>query len=136
MRMLSKENEMDANALVDVYIKIRDKRAELKAAFEESDKGLVEKQDKIEQALLDLCKEYNMENLRTEHGTATRVVRERAWASDWEAFTDFVREHEAFGLFEKRISQGNFRDFMDDHPKLVPPVNIDRRYAITVRRSK
>jgi len=127
---------MDANVLVDVYIKIRDKRAELKATFEESDKQLVAKQDKIEQALLDLCKEHNLENLRTEHGTATRVVRERVWATDWDAFTEFVREHDAFGLFEKRISQGNFREFMDEHPGLVPPVNIDRRYAVTVRRSK
>lgn len=127
---------MDANVLVDVYIKIRDKRAELKATFEESDKALVEKQDRIEQALLDLCKEHNLENIRTEHGTATRVVRERVWAADWDAFNEFVREHDALGLFERRISQGNFREFMTDHPKLTPPVNIDRRYAITVRRSK
>ena len=125
---------MDANALVGVYVKIRDKRAELKSEFEESDKALVAKQDKIEQALLDLCKEHSLENLRTEHGTATRVVRERVWATDWDAFTEFVREHEAFGLFEKRISQGNFREFMTEHPDLVAPVNTDRRYAITVRR--
>lgn len=125
---------MDASVLVDVYIKIRDKRAELKAEFEEKDKALIEKQDRIEQALLDLCKEHNLENLRTEHGTATRVVRERVWATDWDAFTDFVREHDAYGLFEKRIHQGNFREFMEANPELTPPVNIDRRYAITVRR--
>lgn len=125
---------MDANVLVSVYIKIRDKRAELKSAFEESDKELVAKQDKIEQALLNLCKEHNLENLRTEHGTATRVVRERVWATDWDAFAEFVREHDALGLLEKRISQGNFREFMAENPELTPPVNIDRRYAITIRR--
>jgi hypothetical protein len=118
-----------------VYIKIRDKRSELKAEFEASDKALIEKQDKIEQALLDLCKEHNLENLRTQHGTATRVVRERVWAADWDAFAEFVREHDALGLFERRISQGNFREFVAEHPELTPPVNIDRRYAITVRRS-
>ena len=127
---------MDANVLVDVYIKIRDKRAELKSEFEASDKALIEKQDRIEQALLDLCKEHNLENIRTEHGTATRVIRERVWATDWDAFTEFVREHDAYGLFERRISQGNFREFMEAHPDLTPPVNIDRRYAVTVRRSK
>jgi dihydroxyacetone kinase-like predicted kinase len=125
---------MDADVLVSVYVKMRDKRAELLKEFEAKDDVLKDKMEKVEQALLDLCKENGIESLRTEHGTATRIVKERVWAPDWDAFTKFVREHDAVDLFEKRIHQGNFREFVEANPDITPPVNIDRKYAITVRR--
>jgi hypothetical protein len=38
-------------------------------------------------------------------------------------------------LLEKRISQANMATFLEENPDLLPPgLNIDRRYAVTVRR--
>ena len=126
---------MDASKLVQVYVKMRDKRAELKQAYDEQDKELQEKMDVIEQALLELCKENGVESLRTTYGTATRRVQERVWAADWDAFKEFVREYDAVDLLEKRVHQGNFKQWAEEHPGVVAPVNIDRKYAITIRRS-
>lgn len=126
---------MDVSKLVKAYVKIRDKRAEIKHAYEEEDAELQKKLDTIESALLEVCKDTDVESLRTTYGTATRTVRERVWAADWEAFKDFVREYDAIDLLERRVHQGNFKEWAEAHPNVVAPVNIDRRYAITVRRS-
>jgi hypothetical protein len=126
---------MEVNKLVSVYVKIRDKRAEIKAAYESEDASLQEKLGIIEAQLLSLCKEHGVESLRTEAGTATRSVKERIWAADWDAFKEFVRANDAIDLLEHRVHQGNYKKWAEDHPDVVAPVNIDRKYAITVRRS-
>lgn len=125
---------MDVDKLVSVYVKIRDKRAEIQKAYEAEDDVLKQKLDRIEEALLEMCKGHGVESLRTEHGTATRVVKERYWSADWDAMKEFVREHDAVDLLEKRIHQGNFKEWVEAHPDVVAPVNVDRRYSITVRR--
>jgi hypothetical protein len=125
---------MDVDKLVSVYVKIRDKRAEIQKAYEAEDSELKLKLETIESALLGMCKDHDVESLRTLHGTATRVVKERYWSADWDAFKEFVREHDAVDLLEKRIHQGNFKEWVEAHPDVVAPVNIDRRYGITVRR--
>jgi len=121
--------------LVSVYVKIRDRRAAIKAEFDTADKELVAKLDNIEQAILEVCKDTGVESLRTEAGTATRTVKERIWAADWDAFKEFVREHDAIDLLEHRIHQGNYKEWASANPDTVAPVNIDRKYAVTVRRS-
>lgn len=126
----------DADKLVTAYIAIRDKRSELKTQFEEQDNGLEDDMKKIEQAILEHCKENNIESLKTTHGTAYKRVSERFWATDWDAFNQYVREHDAIELYEKRIHQGNMKQFLEDHPGSTPPINVDRKFTISVRRSK
>jgi hypothetical protein len=126
---------MEVAKLVSVYVKIRDKRAELQAAHDAQDAELKANLETIEQELLRLCKDNEVESLRTTAGTVTRVVRERVWAADWDAFKEFVRENDAVDLLEKRIHQGNFKEWAEANPGVVAPVNMDRKYAIVVRRS-
>ena len=97
---------------------------------------LEENMDKIEAALLEHCREHNMESLKTQHGTAYKRIRERYWATDWDTFNQYVREHDAIELYEKRIHQGNMKQFLEDHPGATPPINVDRKFTISVRRSK
>lgn len=126
----------DADKLVTAYIAIRDKRSELKSQYEEQDSGLETDMEKIELAILEHCKENNIESLKTAHGTAYKRIRERFWATDWDAFNQYVREHDAIELYEKRIHQGNMKQFLEDHPGSTPPINVDRKFTISVRRSK
>lgn len=125
---------MDTGKLVAAYVKLRDARAELKHKFEEEDGALREKMDKIEQKLLDLTKEHGLDSIKTPYGTASRTVRTRYWASDWDAFTKFLDEHGSYDLLERRIHQGNFKQFLENNPDIQPPVNADSRYSIMVRR--
>jgi len=127
---------MDTAKLVSAYIRIRDARADLKHKFDEEDNALKEKLDTIEYTLLDLAKEHGLESMKTPYGTASRVVRTRYWAPDWDSFKDFLKEQgdNGYDLVERRIHQGNFKEFLENNPDVAPPVNSDSRYSIVVRR--
>jgi len=127
---------MDTAKLVSAYIRIRDARSDLKRKFDDEDAALKEKIDIIENALLDLAKEHGLDSMKTPYGTASRVVRTRYWAPDWDSFKDFLKEQgdDGFDLVERRIHQGNFKEFLENHPDVAPPVNSDSRYSIVVRR--
>ena len=127
----------DLDRLVSVYIKIRDKKNELAAEFNEKEKALDAKLDKVKQALLEHCKATGTESVKTVSGTFWRTQRKRFWTSDWEAMNRFIVENEAVDLLEKRIHQGNMKEFLEENPDVLPPgLNADSEYSITVRRKK
>tara|TARA_R110000822_G_scaffold119786_3_gene252958 strand:+ start:263 stop:667 length:405 start_codon:yes stop_codon:yes gene_type:complete len=123
--------------LVSVYVKIRDKKVELSAEFNEKEKELDAKLDVLKAALLEHCKATGTESVKTASGTFWRTQKKRFWTSDWEAMSRFIVDNEAVDLLEKRISQGNMRQFLEENPDLHPPgLNADNEYTITVRRKK
>lgn len=128
---------MDLDRLVSVYIKIRDKKLELAAEFKEREKELDGKLDKLKDALLEHCKETGIESVKTSSGTFWRTQKKRFWTSDWEAMNRFIMDNEAVDLLEKRIHQGNMKQFLEENPTTLPPgLNADSEYSITVRRKK
>jgi hypothetical protein len=123
--------------LVEVYIKIRDARDEIRREAEKKEADLNEQLATIEQEILEVCKQTGADSIKTQHGTAMRGVKSRFWTSDWENFYDFIYKQNEFGLLEKRIHQTNMKQFLEENPDLHPAgLNVDRTYAITVRRSK
>ena len=121
--------------LCRAFIKIRDKRAEMKREFEDADAGLRRKQDVIRAALLDHCKEHNVDSVKTEAGTFYRTTKKRYWTSDWDSMHRFILDNEVPQFLDKRLNQGNVREFLEEHPDLVPPgLNADVEYTISVRK--
>ena len=128
---------MNAEDLVSAYIAIRDERQKLLSEYEERDAVLKADLLKLEAALLDICNQVGADSLKVKTGTAMRRINERFFCSDWQNFYEFVMENKAPELLEKRIHQGNFKQFMTDHngDGLPPGVSVNREYAITVRRA-
>ena len=127
--------EIKADKLVKTYVKIRDKRKELVDQYQKEDNNLKEALELIESELLEMCKETGADSLRTEFGTVTRRVAKRYWTNDWHSFHEFLKEHGALELLEKRIAQTNMSTFLEENPDLLPPgLNVDSRYTVTVRR--
>ena len=125
------------NKLTEVYLKIRDKREELKKKFEITDKRLEEQLEVVEAELLELCKDLESDSIKTQAGTVMRRVSTRYWTNDWDSMYSFVKEHDAIELFEKRVSQGNMKQFLEENPDKFPPgMMMDSKYKITVRRSR
>jgi enamine deaminase RidA (YjgF/YER057c/UK114 family) len=130
---------MDATAekLVRAYIKMRDYRSQLKQQYEEQDATVKEQMEMVESHLLELCKTTGADSLRTKYGTVSRTVQTRYWTSDWEAMHNFITEHQALDLLERRISQRQMQEFIKENPDVMPVgLNVDNRYAVSVRRSK
>tara|TARA_R110000822_G_scaffold69942_8_gene169485 strand:- start:173 stop:601 length:429 start_codon:yes stop_codon:yes gene_type:complete len=134
-------SEESTDRLVSVFIKVRDKKAELTSEFKEAEGALNDKLDVLRAALSDKIKanieETGEESMQTSHGTVFRTVKNRYWTSDWEAMSKFILENECVDLLEKRIQQTNMRQFLVECPDLLPPaLNVDSEYVINVRRKK
>jgi len=64
-----------------------------------------------------------------------RSAKTRYWTSDWSNMHEFVLEHEAPELLDKRLNQTNMKQFLEENPDLVPKgLNVDSEYVVSVRR--
>ena len=106
------------------------------AKFKEADGDLKSQQDTVKKALLDHCKEHGVESVRTSAGLFYRTVKTRYWTSDWESMYKIIAEQDVPEFLEKRLNQGNVRQFLEENPESVPPgLNVDSEYIISVRKA-
>ena len=121
--------------LTETYLKIKAKRAELSAEFKDKDSELADNLEIVKRALLKYCDDEGVESVKTSAGMFYRSVKTRYWTSDWESMYKFVMENEVPEFFDKRLNQGNVRQFLEDNPDLVPRgLNVDSEYAVAVRK--
>ena len=121
--------EAKADQLAKVYVKIRDRRRELEKQAAE----LKEQQDIIGLELLEICKEQGAQTIRTEFGTVSKRTTKNYWTSDWESFTNFIKEHNAFALLQQRINNTNMVQFLEENPDLLPPgLNAEVEHTVTI----
>jgi hypothetical protein len=121
--------------LTKTYIKIREAKAALKAAFDKEEESLQEKLDIIKRALLDYCKQHGVESVRTSEGIFYRSTKTRYWTNDWDSMNRFILEHEVPEFYEKRLNQTTVKQFLEENPDVLPPgLNMDSEYVITVRK--
>ena len=129
------EDKKLAEKLTRVYLKIRDKKAQLSSDYKKQGDDLNQKLDKVKAALLDYCKEQGLESVKTSEGLFYRSVKTRYWTSDWEAMHKFVMEHDVPEFLEKRLNQTNVKTFLEENPETVPMgLNVDSEYIISVRK--
>jgi len=137
MMKMTEADKIGVDKLVSLYLKIRDKKAELTTTFRTKEEELNTKLDAVKTTLLDHCKNTGIESVRTVSGTFYRTVRNKYWTSDWASMNNFIIEHKAVDLLEKRIHQSNMKQFLEENPEVLPPgLNVDSEYTITVRRKK
>lgn len=127
--------QVQADKLASVYIKMRDKRKELLAKYEEEDKKIEAQMIMVEEELLRLCKDIGADSIKTQAGTVFRSVRTRYETTDWDNMYKFIKEHDIPQVLERRISTTNMKQFLDENPTLMPVgMNVNNRYTVTVRR--
>ena len=133
---MSETTEMNLDELVKIYLTIRNEREKLKSGWEVEDGALEQEMKLLEQSMLTVCNDTNASSIRTESGTVIRSLKERFTTNDWDNFKKFVLDNEAIDLLERRIHQGNFKEFMAEHQGegLPPGVNVMREFTIVVRK--
>ncbi len=123
--------KLTADRMASDYMKLRhtikDKEDEIKK--------LKAIQAKISDKMLELCAEQNVDSLKTQEGTITRRVISQYWTSDWEKMHEFLKEHDALHLLEKRIHNGNMKEFLAENPEICPEgLQANSKFAISVRK--
>lgn len=130
-------NVGNTDELVEAYLLIRSQRERLAREYEAEDNALKEDMAKLEAVMLEMCNAVNADSIKTKHGTVMRKLNERFFCQDWDNFYKFVLDNEAVQLLERRIHQGNFREFLKDHENdgLPPGVNVMREFGVSVRKA-
>ena len=126
---------IDMDDLSQQYLRLRQKRELLKERFLSEDGELERAMAEIEEQLLNTLNESNSNSMSTNSAVIMRSVRKRYMPTNWDAVYKLIDKHKAFGLLEKRVHNGNMKDFLEEHPDEYPAgLNVDSRYAVTVRR--
>ena len=127
--------DISINDLVAAYRRIRAAISEAEEAHEAKIKGLKEKMELVSTELLNFCNEQNLDSLRTPEGTVSRRVQTRYWSTDWEEMYKFIEEHNVPFVLEKRIHNGNMKQFLEENPDVLPiGLQVDNKYVIQVRK--
>lgn len=124
-------SDHNASELADIYIKMRESIREL----EDKVKTIKEQQAMVADKMLELCNEQDANSLTTTNGTISRRLNSSYWTSDWDSFYNFVKDNDAYHLLEKRIHNGNMKEFLADNPDAVPMgLQARTQYNISVRK--
>lgn len=126
---------ISVNDLVAAYRKLRAAIAEEEEAHEAKVASLKTKLELISGELLNFCNEQNLDSVKTPVGTVSRRVQTRYWTTDWEKMNEFIVKNEAVHLLEKRIHNGNMKQFLEENPDALPiGLQVDNKYVIQVRK--
>jgi len=128
-------DKLPVEKLVSAYRKLRAAIAEEEEAFEAKVADLKEKLDYVSNELLEFCREQNVDSVKTPAGTVSRRVQSRYWTTDWEQMYDFIEKNNAPFLLEKRIHNGNMKQFLEENPDALPVgLQVDNKYVVHVRK--
>jgi len=121
--------------LARVYRKMQARIQELTTAYETEVETLKAQQDAVKTALKDQMLALGLKSVNTEEGVVILSTKTRYSTQDWDSFKQFMVEHDAIDLLEKRIAQTNMASFLKENPGVVPPgLNSNSEYAISVRK--
>lgn len=123
--------EMPLDRLVRIYMKMRASIQELDAQIE----AVKAQQQEVSNEIKDRMRAMGTKSLKTDFGTVSLTEKTRYYTHDWDSFKQFVVQHDALDLLEKRIAQSNMRTFLEENPALVPPgLNSDTEHTVSIRK--
>lgn len=132
---MAKISELDDVSLLKLFIALRDRRAQRKAAYDEDDAGDKGKQNKIEVEFLRRFQERGIDNVAARDvGTAYKSTRASATVGDWDAFLEHVVSNEAWEMLERRVNKTAVEQFKSVDGDLPPGVNWSETQVVNFRR--
>ena len=127
---------MDIEKLVASYVKLRDKKSEMKADFDskvaDTDALLV----RVESALLKHFEETGLESARTAAGTAYKSKRVSCTAADKSMFLNFIQENNEWDLADVRPAKAAIATYKENGNELPPGLNWTEEMTVNIRRGK
>jgi len=135
--MLKKvESEGKAAELVQLFLEVRDELEKLNQKYEKEKERLDKHWERLATEAMAFLKQTGQVNAKTDFGTFYIYPDTRATVVDFERFIDFVLRdpEENIFLMEHRANKTMCRDWIDEHKKPVPGVELKTKRKIGVRR--
>lgn len=127
--------QIDMEKRTEQYVKLRDKKAEIKARHDAELAPINELMEQLKGVLSAGMDALNVDSVKTSCGTVSFTSKQSASVSDMEAFWTYVVTTGQFELLDKKANVTAVRDHIDNHGGNAPPgVNYTVFRDVNVRR--
>lgn len=121
--------------LIDRYIQIRDRKAQLKAKYDGEVEALDEGLKKIENVLLSKLNELGVDSFgKKETGLAFKSTVTSATVADWDSFLGYIKENDAWHMLDHRANKTAVAEFRAANDDIPPGINWREETVVRVRR--
>lgn len=120
--------------IVERYVALRDKKAELKKAYDDSVADIDTAMARIENFLLAKMQELGVESVSTPFGTPYISKRTGASVADWEATLSWIKANGEWEMLERRVNKTVVTAWRDEHNDLPPGLNWTEERVVNIRR--
>ena len=126
---------MKIDSIIERYVKLRDKKAQMKAAFDASTADINTAMTRCEHVILEEINAQGVESVRTEFGTAFKSVTTSVTAADGEMFMQFCIANDRMDMLEKRPNKTAVEEYKAANDDLPPGINYRQAVSLNVRRA-
>lgn len=121
--------------LIDRYIQIRDRKAQLKAKYDNEVEALDDGLKKIENALLNKLDELGVDSFgKKETGLAFKSKVTSATVADWDSFLNYVKENDTWHMLDHRANKTAVAEFRAANDDIPPGINWREETVVRIRR--
>jgi hypothetical protein len=120
--------------VITTYMKLRGQKEVIEKKAKDEVATIKEKMEKLEAWIKEQADLQGVTSFKTRSGTAFLTTTDFATVADWDAMLEFVKENEAYDLFEKRVSKVAVRGYIDQTKAVPPGVNYGTRLDVNIRK--
>lgn len=125
---------MTTDVLIEKYIKLRDKKTQMKSEFDATLAPIEEAMAKIEAHMMTVLNELGSDRLGGSTGVAFKSTVNSATVADKELFRKFVQENELWELADIRAAKTAIKAYVDEKEDLPPGINWRTETVIRINR--
>lgn len=126
---------MDIERLIQGYVKLRDKKAEMEAAHKNAMAPIRKLMVDVENKMLEYMHETGLTSLSAKGvGTAYQTTRVSATVADRDLFKSYCEENDSWELADIRAGKAAIRAMLEDTGELPPGVNWSESVGVNFKR--
>ena len=125
---------MTVDEAIAHYLKLRTKKSQIEAEAKAKVDEIKEVLAKIEGWLQRQADAQGVTSFKTDVGTAFLSTSDFAPVADWDAVLQWVKDNNAFEVFERRVNKSAIREHIEVNNAVPPGVNYGTRIDVSVRK--
>ena len=125
---------LTVDQVIETYMKFRKKKETIESEAKIQVNRIKENMTKLESWLKEKADTDGVTSFKTNHGMVFLTTNDYARVSDWDAMLGFIRENEAYDLFEKRVSKTAVRGYIDMNKAVPAGVTYGTKIDVNVRK--
>ena len=126
--------KFNVNDVVALYIRLRNRKAAIKAEADAKTVQITEQMLKLEAWLKQQADQLGTTQFKTPSGTAFFKTEDFASVADWDEVLRFIKDSGNYNMLEKRVSKTVVRGYIEEYKQVPPGVNYGTKLVLNIRK--